>query len=417
MVYVLSIDKQPLMPIRRHGKVRRLLKEGKARVVRREPFTIQLLFETDNNVSHLVLKIDTGSKYIGAGVTDDNDCVYYASEVEIRNDIHTKMVRRGMYRRARRSRKLRYRKVRFLNRRNSIKKDRFSPTMVSKYDSHQREIEFVKSILPIADLVFETGTFDTNLLNHAGEAFNRHWGYQKGPNYGYKNAQEACFNRDNYTCQCCKTKRGTLNAHHIIYRSKGGADTLDNLITLCVDCHKKLHRGELKEFELTISGKRRGNLKHATQMNSIRVQLLKHYPNAIETFGFVTKANREWLGLEKSHWMDAVSMGLNKKPTFLIDRIYKKKHVSKGQYQLYRGKNSNKKQPRGKVCGFLNRDIVKYRGQLYLIKGLISPCYCVLSDINGVEQKFKRPKTVKLSSIKRVSARSTTRCISQKIIY
>lgn len=95
MVYVLSIDKQPLMPIRRHGKVRRLLKEGKARVVRREPFTIQLLFETDNNVSHLVLKIDTGSKYIGAGVTDDNACVYYASEVEIRNDIHTKMVRRG----------------------------------------------------------------------------------------------------------------------------------------------------------------------------------------------------------------------------------------------------------------------------------------------------------------------------------
>ena len=138
MVYVLSIDEQPLMPIRRQGKVRRLLKEGKAKVVRREPFTIQLLFETSNNVSHLALKIDTGSKYIGAGVTDANSCVYYASEVEIRNDIHTKMVRRGMYRRARRNRKLRYRKVRFLNRRNSIKKDRFSPTMISKYNSHQR---------------------------------------------------------------------------------------------------------------------------------------------------------------------------------------------------------------------------------------------------------------------------------------
>ena len=415
MVYVLSIDEQPLMPIRRQGKVRRLLKEGKARVVRREPFTIQLLFETSNNVSHLALKIDTGSKYIGTGVTDDNACVYYASEVEIRNDIHTKMVRRGMYRRARRSRKLRYRKARFLNRRNSVKKDRFSPTMVSKYNSHQREIEFVKSILPITDLVFETGTFDTNLLNHTDEAFNRHWGYQKGPNYGYRNAQEACFNRDNYTCQCCKTKRGTLNAHHIIYQSKGGADTLDNLITLCVDCHKKLHRGELGEFELKLSGKRKGTLKHATQMNSIRVQLLKHYQEAIETFGFITKANREWLGLEKSHWMDAVSMGLNKKPIFLIDRIYKKKHVSKGQYQLYQGQNSTKKLPRGKVFGFLNRDIVRYRGQLYIIKGLINRCYCVLSDINGVEQKFNNPKTVKLSSLQRVSARSTTRCISQKV--
>ena len=44
MVYVLSKDGQPLMPIRRHGKARRLLKENRAKVVRREPFTIQYAF-------------------------------------------------------------------------------------------------------------------------------------------------------------------------------------------------------------------------------------------------------------------------------------------------------------------------------------------------------------------------------------
>ena len=72
--------------------------------------------------------------------------------------------------------------------------------------------------------------------------------------------------------------------------------------------------------------------------------------------------------------------------------------------------------PRGKVYGFLTRDIVKYRGKLYLIGGLTSSGYCVLMDITGVAQKFENPKTVKLSACKRVSARKTTRCISQKII-
>ena len=416
MIYVLSLDRQPLMPISRHGKVRRLLNSKKAKVIRREPFTIQLLFDVKDNFSYLTLKVDTGSAHVGTGVTDTNACVYYASEVEIRNDIHTKMEQRAAYRRARRNRKLRYRKARWLNRKNSIKKDRFSPTIVSKFNSHIREIELIKSILPISELVLETGTFDCNLLNHQDEAFNRHWGYQKGPNYGFKNAQEACFNRDDYKCQCCKTKKSILNAHHIIYRSKGGADMLDNLITLCEDCHKKLHRGELQEFESKLVGKKKGQLKHATQMNNIRIRLLKHYPDAIETFGFITKANREWLGLAKSHWMDAISMGLTQRPIFLIDRVYKKRHIAKGQYQLYQGQNSEKKLPRGKVQGFLNKDIIKYKNKLYLIKGLMSSGYCKLMNINGVEQKFENPKTVKLNSIKRVSARRTTRCISQKII-
>jgi hypothetical protein len=122
------------------------------------------------------------------------------------------------HRRSRRIRKTRYRTARWLNRKNSIKKDRFSPTMISKINSHIREIEFVKSILPISKLVLETGTFDPHLLKMEGKPFNRHWGYQKGPNYGFGNAKAACLNRDNYTCQCCKTKKGTLHAHHIVYR-------------------------------------------------------------------------------------------------------------------------------------------------------------------------------------------------------
>lgn len=419
MVYVIGKDGKPLMPIRRHGKVRRLLNSGRAKVVSRDPFTIQLLFETKKEVSDLVLGVDTGSSKIGCAVVTPKKEVLYISEVKVRNDITTKMERRKVYRRERRSRKLRYRKQRFLNRGNSNKKDRFSPTMVSKINSHIREIEFIKSILPIKHIVLETGTFDPHLLKmqEEGKPFNRHWGYQRGPNYGFANAKAASLNRDDYTCQCCKTKKGTMHAHHIIYRSKGGADTLDNLITLCENCHKKLHDGELETFESKLKGKRRGQLKHATQMNSIRLQLFKYYPEAIETFGFITKENRQITGLEKTHYNDAIviAMGSSDKPKFRTDVLYKKQHIAKGQYKLYQGQRSHQKLPRGKVKGFLNKDIVEYRCDFYLIKGLMSSGYCILSDIDNVEQKFENPKTVKLNSIKRVSARSTTRCISQKI--
>jgi len=45
LVYVLKQNGQPFMPTARFGKIRRLLKAKKAKVVRREPFTIKLLYE------------------------------------------------------------------------------------------------------------------------------------------------------------------------------------------------------------------------------------------------------------------------------------------------------------------------------------------------------------------------------------
>ena len=166
MVYVLNQDGQPLMPTNRHGKVKHLLKQGKAKVVRRCPFTIKLLYESTNHTQNLTLGVDTGSGTIGTAVSDDNGNIVYMSKVVVRNDITDKMVQRAKYRRNRRNRKTRYRKARWLNRSNSIKKDRFSPTMVSKFHSHIKEIEFIKSILPITTLILETGQFDTHLMKN-----------------------------------------------------------------------------------------------------------------------------------------------------------------------------------------------------------------------------------------------------------
>ena len=48
------------------------------------------------------------------------------------------------------------------------------------------------------------------------------------------------FERDNFTCRKCGFKDETmakLEAHHVVLLGYGGKDELDNLITLCFDCH------------------------------------------------------------------------------------------------------------------------------------------------------------------------------------
>ena len=315
LVYVLNIDGQPLMPTNRHGKVKHLLKTGKAKVIKRCPFTIKLLYETNNYTQDLILGVDTGSGTFATTVSRNNGDIVYLSEVILRNDITDKMTRRKMYRQNRRSRKTRYRKARWLNRKNSKRKDRFSPTMVSKHHSHEREIEYIKSILPITKLIIEVGQFDTHLMKNPSLANPKikHWGYQKGINYGFENTKAMVLNRDNYTCQYCKGKHkdSKLEVHHILYRSNGGSNEESNLITLCHTCHQDVHKGII---DLKLKGKIKGTLKYATQMNSIRVQLLKKYPEAIETFGYITKANRLALSINKEHYYDACVIATGGKP-------------------------------------------------------------------------------------------------------
>ena len=412
MVYVLNRDGQPLMPTDRHGKVKHLLKSGKAKVVKKCPFTIKLLYESTNHTQNLTLGVDTGSGTIGAAVSKNNGDIIYMSEIIVRNDIADKMKQRTKYRRSRRTRKTRYRKPRWLNRKNSIKSDKFNPTMISKFHSHVKEIEYIKSILPITTMVFETGQFDMHLMKNPSLANPkvRHWGYQKGTNYGFENTKAMVLNRDNYTCQCCKGKHkdSKLEVHHIIFRSQGGSDEKSNLITLCHTCHKNLHSGKVN---LKLKGKMKGNLKYATQMNSIRKQLLKLYPYAIETFGYVTKANRLVLGIEKEHYYDACTIATQGNTFTVKSNLYKKKCVSDGDFQKTKGIRSEQPIITDKICGFRKFDKVKYFGREYFIKGRMSTGYAILMDIEGKKIDFsampKGLKTPKLSNCKRITARST----------
>jgi 5-methylcytosine-specific restriction endonuclease McrA len=46
--------------------------------------------------------------------------------------------------------------------------------------------------------------------------------------------------RDKWKCRCCG-RRNNLHCHHVRFRSHGGDDIMENLLTLCDECHSKLH--------------------------------------------------------------------------------------------------------------------------------------------------------------------------------
>lgn len=103
-VYVQHKDGRPLMPTKRLGKVRHLLKDGKAKVVKRTPFTIRLLYDSKDFTQPITLGVDAGSKTIGLSATTD-ESELYAANVELRTDIVKLLSDRRELRRARRNRK------------------------------------------------------------------------------------------------------------------------------------------------------------------------------------------------------------------------------------------------------------------------------------------------------------------------
>ncbi|MFX1533877.1 MAG: RNA-guided endonuclease IscB [Promethearchaeota archaeon] len=389
IVYVLNDRGRPLMPCR-PVIARLLLKQGKAKVIRRTPFTIKLTYELEQeHTQELHTGLDTGSGTFGAAVTNVQDEVLYISQVHLRNDIRKKLDQRRQYRRTRRHRKCRYRPKRFKNRKASKRKGRLPPSLTSKVQAHIRELQSIRKILPISldNLAVEGGTFDIHAIKDP-KVLTNHWLYQKGERYGYENIKSYVRARDKHTCQLCKgkSKDKRLECHHLVPRTDGGTDIPDNLITLCKSCHTQVHNGSKKLSTRTIKASISRNIQ-ATQMNVLRSQLRQIFPQARETLGCITKIDRERLGLPKVHYFDAVVIA-SKGNSVMFKQSYVlvKRCVPAGDYQQRKGKRSERPVPRAKIQGFKKFDKVRYQGQEYFIKGRMSTGYAVLMDIHGSKQ-------------------------------
>ena len=176
LVYVLNKHGEPLMPCKPQ-KARKLLKKEKAEVVNKTPFTIQLLYGSSGYKQPVNLGVDAGSKNIGLSATTNNKELFKAT-VELRQDIPKLLESRRSQRRNRRS-KLRYRPARFNNR---GKKGKLAPSVQHKIDSHLTIIKRVCSIIPVSNIIVETGEFDVHKLKNPDVSGV---GYQHGEAEGF----------------------------------------------------------------------------------------------------------------------------------------------------------------------------------------------------------------------------------------
>ena len=387
MVYVISKNGQPLMPTTRHGKVRRLLKEGLAEVIKRCPFTIRLLYEPGDIIQPVSLGVDAGSKHIGVSATT-KDQVLYEADVELRSDIVDLLASRRELRRGRRHRKTRYRKPRFNNRKQP--EGWLAPSVTQKVESHLSIVRKVLALLPVSKVVVETASFDIQKIkNPAIEGVD----YQKGEQLGFWNVREYVLFRDGHQCQCCKgkSKDKILNVHHIESRKTGG-DAPNNLITLCETCHTGYHKGTIK---LPPSIKRGMRFRDAAFMgimrwvfyNQLKEELLSAGIEVRQTYGYLTKNTRIKHDLPKEHYVDARCISGHPEAISHGEVFYLKK-VRCHNRQIHKltilhGGKRKRNQTEYVVKGFRLFDKVRYQSKEYFVFGRRQTGYLDIRTLSG----------------------------------
>jgi len=129
-----------------------------------------------------------------------------------------------------------------------------------------------------------------------------------------ENLRLACLIRDNFTCQKCGKKNTRLEAHHITWTTKGGKDSIYNLITLCEICHEKVHKtGESGEVKLKrnkvvtgMDGFKDRIAARTMQGKTLMYQNLEKIAPLSTVYGYQTASFRKALSYPKEHWIDAV---------------------------------------------------------------------------------------------------------------
>ena len=329
LVYVINKYNKPLMPCK-SSKARKLLKQGKAKVIKRTPFTIQLLYGSSGYKQEINLGVDAGTKHIGLSATT-KEKVLFEADMQLRIDIVNLLTTRKQNRRLRRNRKIRYRKARFLNRKK--KKGWLAPSIQHKVDSHVKIINFTYKILPVSKIIIELASFDIQKIKNQDISGKE---YQQGEQLDFWNVREYVLFRDNHTCQHCKgkSKDKILQVHHKESRKTGG-NSPDNLITVCKTCHENHHNNKI-----TFNFKRNSTFRDASHMNIMRWfiydKVKDYYPQVKLTYGYITKTIRINNNLEKSHIIDARCISGNSLAK--EDIIYLMKQVRKNNRRLHKSK-------------------------------------------------------------------------------
>jgi len=312
ILYSFVIDSRGLsLSPTRSEKAWYFIRKGKAKLVTQYPLTIKLTYEVDNtDISKLHMGLDVGQT---TGIALVQECktrnkVIFKGEIAHRKDVSSLMTTRKGYRASRRSEK-RYRPARFNNRASSSKKGRLAPSIKTRQDEIIRVIKRLQKYISIDRVVIEDVSFDIRCLTDGYKPYR--WGYQMS-NRLDENLRKATLQRDNFTCQECGAKETMLEAHHIVPKRLKGEDTITNLITLCISCHKKVTGVEevyIGKFQSLTGGKQLG-LRYASHVMQGKTylynELCKIINLATKTDGGTTSNRRLDWNIPKSHSNDSI---------------------------------------------------------------------------------------------------------------
>lgn len=334
--YVLDKDGRPLMPSKRLGRIRHLLKDGLAKIVSRKPFTIQMLYNSTSYTQPLYGGIDPGRTNIGAAVVNTKGEVVYASVTESKNkDVPKHMAERRIHRQARRRGERLVRKRRaakcgtttefpngrklsgyedgilqlkdiinseakFNNRKR--KAGWITPTARHCVQIHLNLVEKINKILPVTCWTLEANKFAFMKMEDGSV---KGVDFQNGRMKGFESAKAYIAHLQHGKCAICG--KPIEHYHHLIPRSKDGNNLPENLVGLCKDCHEGLHTKKIsKELEKIGQKKKYGALSILNiSIPFIYEGLIRKYGegNTLVCSGHDTSLIRG--NAPKEHWIDA----------------------------------------------------------------------------------------------------------------
>ena len=366
MVFVLDKSKKPLDMIT-NAEARILLRNKQAVVDKVYPFTIRL---KDNSCGSkdraYTVKLDPGSKHTGIAIVDDTNNVVMLAELEHRGHIIKRIIdKRRLVRRSRRQRNTRYRPARFLNR--TRPEGWLAPSVKSRADNVINFIKKYKKLINIDKVMIENVSFDVAQMT----SDTKLWGsdYQQGNIYQTE-LRSFIFSRSDGKCVYCGARAEEVD--HVVPRSNGGTNSTYNLVAACRRCNEKKSNLSLKAFG-KLMGRDYSHLepkklpKDAAIVQSARnymiSEIAKLVPDTKSYEAWLTKYNRDELGLPKEHYYDALSVGDIQDYTFLTDKILVISAKGRGKRQMCRmdsyGFPRTSAKASKSVKGFQTGDIVK----------------------------------------------------------
>lgn len=367
MVLVIDKHKKPCNTIS-EAYARILLFKKQAVIHKRFPFTIRL--KNDNAVlkdKNYTVKLDPGSRTTGVAIVDDKDSVVMLAEIEHRGHIvKKKLDKRRVLRHSRRQRKTRYREARFLNR---IKpKGWLAPSVKSRADNVINFVKKYKKFLNINKVMIESVSFDTAQMTSDEKLIGVD--YQQGP-LCQKELRSFIFSKTKGRCSYCGAKAEEID--HIVPRAKGGTNSIYNLAASCRACNEKKSNLTLKAFG-KLMNKDFSHLEPKklpkdaaivqTARNYMVREITKLVSNTTLHDAWMTKYNRDELGLPKEHYYDALSVGeIPTKFNFLTDKVLQISAKGRGSRQMCRmdryGFPRTSAKASKSVKGFQSGDMVK----------------------------------------------------------